>query len=264
MNKNITVVVPIYGDWSSLKTCIRSLIKHLPQEHTVILLNDCGPDVESIEKSIKIAIKGRDNFIYARNPKNLGFVQTCNRAVMEIDKTGNDILLLNSDTKVTKKFYKYMQEVLYSENNIGAVTSRSNNATVWSVPMNGRLANHRTMSYIFYRLIRARLPDMYVTPTIHGFCVLIRRSVIKKYGLFDEIYGKGYGEENDFAMRIRANGWMTAVANKSYVFHYESRSFGIDIRNKQVEKNEKILIKRYPEYRKLVTDYIENTKEPML
>jgi GT2 family glycosyltransferase len=156
-----------------------------------------------------------------------------------------------------------MRKVLYSSNNIGAVTSRSNNATIWSVPMTSRLANYRLASYLLYRFIKNRLPYMYITPTIHGFCALIRREVIDKYGLFDEVYGKGYGEENDFAMRITAQGWLCAVANQSFVFHYESRSFGNEVRNMQIEKNEKILLERYPNYRTLVQEYWNNIKEPL-
>lgn len=262
--KNITVVVPVYGDWSSLNICIKSLQKHLPSEHQVLLVNDCGPEADQIERNILKTIKGWDNFRYGRNPENLGFVRTCNRAVLELDKTGNDILLLNSDTRVTKNFYKNMQDVLYVADDIGAVTARSNNATVWSVPMNSRFAHHRVLSYLFYILIRNRLPDSYITPTIHGFCVLIRRTVIDKHGLFDEIYGKGYAEENDFTMRIKRSGWRCAVANKAYVFHYESRSFGSEGRKKQIEKNAKILLDRYPEYDQLVQDYLKEVKEPII
>lgn len=259
--KNITIVIPVYGDWSSLRLCIKSLKKHLPDQHTVLLVNDCGPEADMIEKNILTSIEGRDNFRYERNPKNLGFVKNCNRAVFELDTTGNDILLLNSDTKVTKNFYAEMQKVLYSEEKIGAVTSRSNNATVWSVPMNGRFAHHRVFSYLLYLLMKPTLPKKYITPTIHGFCVLIRRDVIDQYGLFDEIYGKGYAEENDFSLRIQEKGWKCAVANRSYVFHYESRSFGNEGRNEQIAKNHKILLGRYPDYDQRIQEYIRDTKE---
>ena len=100
--KNITVIIPVYGDWSSLKVCLCSLKKHLPDNHSVLLLNDCGPEADYLEEKILKSINNKKNFIYKRNDKNLGFVKTCNRAVFELDKTDNDILLLNSDTKVTK------------------------------------------------------------------------------------------------------------------------------------------------------------------
>jgi GT2 family glycosyltransferase len=261
----ISIVVPVYSDWWSLSKNINSLKKYIgnSEDVSVHYVNDCGPEVDIIEKKIMKNISGLTNFYYHRNQQNLGFVKTCNRASFELVNKADDILLLNSDTKVTKNFVFEMRKVLYSSNNIGAVTSRSNNATIWSVPMTSRLANYRLASYLLYRFIKNRLPYMYITPTIHGFCALIRREVIDKYGLFDEVYGKGYGEENDFAMRITAQGWLCAVANQSFVFHYESRSFGNEVRNMQIEKNEKILLERYPNYRTLVQEYWNNIKEPL-
>lgn len=260
----ISIVVPVYADWPSLKKNITSLKKYVSNSDdiSVYYVNDCGPQADELEKSILSEIEGLTNFYYYRNDYNLGFIKTCNRAALDLIEQTDDVLLLNSDTKVTKNFVLEMRNVLYSDWNIGAVTSRSNNATIWSVPMSSRLANYRWASYILYRLIKYKLPQLYITPTIHGFCVLIRRSVISDHGLFDEAYGKGYGEENDFAMRIRQHGWKCAVANYSYVFHYESRSFGSEERNRYIEANEKILTNRYPEYRGLVQEYWDSIEEP--
>lgn len=261
----ISIVVPVYSDWWSLSKNITSLKKYIgnSEDISVHYVNDCGPEADILEKNIKENINGLTNFYYYRNEKNLGFVGTCNRATLKLVNQDDDILLLNSDTKVTKNFLTEMRKVLYSQDDIGAVTSRSNNATIWSVPMTSKLANYRWASYLLYRLIKHDLPEKYITPTIHGFCVLIKREVINKYGLFDTIYGRGYGEENDFAMRLKAHGWKCAVANHSFVFHYESRSFGNEVRNKQIEKNEKILLERYPDYRRLVQEYWDNVQEPM-
>lgn len=262
---HISIIVPVYGDWSSLSVNIKSLRRSIGNSEYVSVhyINDCGPEVETMEENILKNIAGLTNFFYYRNDENKGFVRTCNRGVFEIVDQSSDVLLLNSDTRVTTGFVDAMRAVMYSDTKIGAVTARSNNATIWSVPMTGRLANHRVLAYVFYRFIRHSLPVKYITPTIHGFCVLIRRATISKYGLFDEIYGKGYGEENDFAMRIRKNGWKCAVANHAFVFHYESRSFGKEVRNKQIETNEKILLKRYPHYRDLVQEYWNGIREPL-
>ena len=99
---NTTIIVPVYGDWPSLKDCIESLKQYVDGRNKVILVNDCSPDVEIIEKNIKRAINGHKNFRYYRNKKNLGFVRSCNNAVLKLDKTNNDIMLLNSDKKSLK------------------------------------------------------------------------------------------------------------------------------------------------------------------
>jgi GT2 family glycosyltransferase len=134
-DKKVTVVIPVYADWESLQNCISSLKAHLAEQHKVIIVNDFGPEADMLETNIKNAINGSKQFDYYANPKNLGFIQTCNRAVYELDRTSNDILLLNSDTKVTKGFLEEMLAVLYSNPKIAAVSPRTNNATIFTVPL---------------------------------------------------------------------------------------------------------------------------------
>ncbi len=260
----VSIIIPVYSDWSSLSKCIKSLKKHTnPEFHKILLVNDCGPEADKLEKKILRRVKKNKNFHYYRNSKNTGFVKTCNRAVFELDESKNDILLLNSDTKVTKGFLEEMTKVLNSSGKIAAVCPRSNNATVFSVPMKRKgEAYSMRQSYGIYKKIKDKLPEKYISPVAHGFCMLIKRSVIDKYGLFDEIYGKGYGEENDFCMRVRKHGYKCAVANYAFVFHYHARSFSEEKKSKLIKENEKILTKRYPDYYKLVREYIESIEEP--
>lgn len=257
--RKVTIVVPVYGDWPSLSDCIDSLKEFVDDRHKVMFVNDCGPDVDELESNIKKSIKGKNNFYYFRNEKNLGFVGTCNRAVLEIDKTSNDILLLNSDTIVTEGFLGSMIEVLYESDLNGAVSPRSNNASITTVPLSSAAKRDKTPeeSYSIYNKIKNKLPKSIQVPTAHGFCLLIKRSLIKKYGLFDKVFKKGYGEEVDFCRRIKKHGFRSLLANRAYVFHMEARSFSMETKKKLVEENSRILWERYPEYRQEVRDYME-------
>lgn len=261
----LSIIVPVYDDWNSLRGNIRSLKRYTRglENLEVIFVNDCGPRAGFLERKIKKAINNQTNFKYFANKNNLGFVQNCNNAVFRLSDQESDVLLLNSDTKPTRGFLQEMQAVLYAEDNIAAVCPRSNAATIFSVPIPepGKPYSMRR-SYRIYKRIKGRLPRYYISPIAHGFCMMIRREVINKYGLFDEIYGKGYGEENDFCMRVHRDGWVCAAANKAYVFHFKARSFTEEKRSKLVEQNEKILDKRYPEYRTLIQEYLQAIVEP--
>lgn len=259
--KNVTIVVPVYGDWSSLRDCIESLKKYVGKRHRVLFANDCGPEADLIERNIKKAIKSVGHFSYVRNDKNLGFVQNCNNAVLKIDKTDNDILLLNSDTIVTKGFLEELLAVLYSSNDIGAVSPRSNNATIATIPIastrnKGGLTPEA--SYNFFIKNNKNLPRYTIAPVAHGFCMLVRRELIKRYGLFDEVFGKGYGEEVDFCLRIRGHGYESAISNWAYVFHLEGRSFGLDKKAALIKESSKIILERYPSYKQEVQKYIDD------
>jgi GT2 family glycosyltransferase len=267
--KKATIVVPVYGDWNSLAECIESLKKCIDtKKDEVLLVNDCGPDADLIEKNIKKSISGQSGFSYIRNKKNLGFVGTCNLAVSDLDKTNNDILLLNSDTKVTPGFLEEMKSVLYSQKNIGTVSPRTNNATICTIPLAAisQKGIGAEESYNLFLKYNKKFPRFNSAPTAHGFCMLIRRSLIEKHGLFDPVFGKGYGEEVDFCQRIQKKGWLSAICNHAFVFHQEARSFSLEAKAKLLETNNKIIRSRYPEYQQAVKDYIDDamTKEAII
>jgi GT2 family glycosyltransferase/glycosyltransferase involved in cell wall biosynthesis len=264
MSTKVNIIVPVYADWASLSQNIKSLKKYYKNKDWVKIyyVNDCGPEADVLEKKINAAIRGLKNFSYHRNKQNLGFVKNNNNAVKNIIDKDGEVLLLNSDTKVTKGFLEEMVRVLRAEKSICAVSPRSNNATIWSVPVDGRLANRPSRAYKCYKKLKAQISEKYIAPTAHGFCMLIRRSVIDELGLFDEIYGAGYGEENDFTMRAQKKGYKCATANRAFVFHYESRSFGSEQRAVKIKQNTKILLRRYPEYDDAVQRYLTNLNEP--
>lgn len=264
INHIVTVIIPVYDDWTTLGRCIESLKKHLDKRHKVLLVNDMGPNWNDLEKNILASIKGFNNFVYEKNPVNSGFVKTCNRAVFELDKTGNDILLLNSDTEVTENFLEEMLDVLYITEKHGAVCPRSNCATIFTIPVNkdSSVEPSPEQSYSVYGKVRDLLPRYNVMPTGVGFALLIKRRLIDTYGLFDELYSPGYNEENDFCMRINQYGYNVIAANRAFVFHYESKSFGTK-RTELDLKHSKYLLERYPYYPKTVRLYQNSQIDPV-
>ncbi|GAL83818.1 hypothetical protein MYP_1046 [Sporocytophaga myxococcoides] len=254
-----SIVVPVYADWNSLSKCIDSLILFAGDEN-VYLINDNGPEADSLEEKIKNKIKDKLNFKYYRNEQNLGFIKTCNRAVFELDNTANDILLLNSDTEVTEGFLEELRSVLYLNEKHAACCPRSNNASLLSIPLffKGDRSAIADESFELFSKLKTMLPKFSIIPTGVGFCMLIKRSIINNFGLFDEIYGKGYNEENDFCMRINEYGFTTVMANHAFVYHHESKSFGKSQRESLDKTNYKILKNRYPYYSSIVDQYFKH------
>lgn len=263
-SRNVTIVIPVYSDWDSLHVCIESLIRYVAPNHEILLVNDMGPEWEELEQNILSSIDDHSNFRYEKNPENFGFVKTCNRAVFELDKTGNDILLLNSDTEVTEGFLEEMQAVLYAAEKHGAVCPRSCQSDILTIPVHDELQRNFTPkeSYDTWLNVKDFLPRQQVIPTGVGFAILIKRSIINQYGLFDEIYSPGYNEENDFCQRINQYGFNIMMANRAYVYHFESKSFG-ERRNKLDEDHRDILKSRYPYYSEGVRYYFEREINPV-
>jgi GT2 family glycosyltransferase len=258
----VTIVVPVYGDWPSLKSCVQSVIEHAdPEQFDVLLVNDNGPDADEIEAGLRGLIYGQANIRYERNATNLGFVQTCNRAVYDLDRSGNNVLLLNSDTRLTAGALQEMQAVLDLSPHHGAVCPRSNDATIATIPFFRRQANaprSAKRSTDVYTNTVSQLPRYYISPVAVGFCLLIRRSLIDNYGLFDEIFGKGYSEENDLCLRVNAFGYSSLIANHAFVYHEGSSSFGPAERARLDEAHSVIVRERYPHYPASVVSFIHH------
>ena len=264
MIKNVTIVIPVYSDWRSLDVCIRSLKKYVAQAHKVLFVNDMGPEWEELEKNILEAIKDTVNYEYHKNDRNLGFVETCNRAVFELDKSDNDVLLLNSDTEVTEGFLEELQAVLYAAEKHGAVCPRSNQSDILTIPVHNEFGRITTPeeSYKTWEAVHKYLPRQQVIPTGVGFAIMIKRSIIEQYGLFDKIYSPGYNEENDFCYRINQYGFNIMMANHAFVYHYEGKSFG-GRRTKLDEDHRDILKSRYPYYSKNIHYYFAREIDPV-
>ncbi|MEI9987959.1 MAG: glycosyltransferase [Aliidongia sp.] len=184
-----------------------------------------------------------------RNPVNLGFVKTMNRAIKEAVDRRLDLLLLNSDTMVEPGALTEMARVSRLDPMIGFVNPRSNNATIATLPLAERFPDTAPTREA-YRALAALLPEFSYIPTAVGFCMLIRWEILAAFGGFDEIYGAGYNEENDLVMRAARCGYRAVLANHAFVWHEGEQSFGTaDLSRDHWEPtNRAILDRRYPEY----------------
>lgn len=245
--KKCDVIIPVYNAVEATRECIESVIENTRfNENKLIIINDASPD-----KNVKPMLekfKSYDFIEILENEKNLGFVGTVNRG-MKYSK--NDVVLLNSDTVVTKNWLNKMMTCAYSEESIGTVTPLSNNATLVSVPVGlqrNEIPENLSMEEYGNLVEKIAYNENQYLPTAHGFCMYIKRNVLDLIGFFDEeAFGKGYGEENDFSFRCLDYGFKNVLCDNTIIFHKEKQSFSSS-REKLVEEHMKILENRYPMY----------------
>jgi GT2 family glycosyltransferase len=262
----VTIVVPIYADLPAVIACVDSLKQNVDlEQNRVLLVNDCGPDADVLEASLLARIEGCGAIRYERNERNLGYVGTCNRAVTELDTSDNDILLLNSDTVATPGFLQELSAVLHLSPFHGIVCARSNNASIASFPFatrdpatGYRIARTREVYAALFGTIRRYS----IAPVAHGFCLLIRRELITRYGLFDDAFAPGLFEEYDFCLRMNKLGYLSILANHAMVFHLGNRSFEGEA-NPLLSAHEKVFVQRYPFYWKAIETYLFVDRDPV-
>jgi glycosyltransferase involved in cell wall biosynthesis len=139
------------------------------------------------------------------------------------------------------------------------VTALADNAGAFSAPEPGRansLPDGVTGDQVGRAVAQAAERRYPRTPTGNAFCMLIRRDCLDEVGMFDaEAFPRGYGEENDFCMRARQQGWRHLVDDSTFVLHSRSASFGDD-KQELMDAGLVVINRRYPEYQSLVQDFI--------
>ena len=255
----VSIVVPIYNALEDLKVCVNRLRSYTDKNVCVYLINDASPD-ENINIFLE-ALKYDNQFIVVNNTKNMGFTRTVNKG-LELCKN-DDVVILNSDARVTPFWLESILFAANTDSNIATVTPMSDRAGAFSAP---NIGNDNKLplgvSEIEYsKAFRRRSIGLYPTvPTGNGFCMYIRRSCINEVGELDEkAFPRGYGEENDFCMRARKKGWRNIIDDRTYVFHDRSKSFG-ESKNDLMIAGRKIIDNRYPDYKKAISVFTQDLK----
>ncbi len=252
--KNERLVAPLI---QSLTACEDEL-KTLGVE--VLILND-SPDYPALQAAIDRALENVTfPFRVIQNEENKGFVRTMNIAMADAVKMRRDIIILNSDTILFPGAIEEMTRVAALDPMIGFVNPRCNNATLATLPERPMPGLSPEQAFQVAQKLAARLPDATYAPTGVGFCMLIRWKILAEFGLFDEVYGRGYNEENDLVMRAGQCGYRAVLANKAFVWHEGETSFSSsDIPRLSLNaRNHDTLVTRYPEYPQLVLRHFDS------
>ena len=245
--RRLSVIIPIYRNVEVTRACIESVLQCRSSiTDRVILVNDFSPD--SGMSAMLHTYLQQPNLVLLNNETNIGFIKSINRALSFCEN--EDVLLLNSDTRVFAGALDCLYRVAHASDDIGTVTAMSNNATLFSYPHYG-LRQEQLDDISWQELAEEALSlngEMAVdVPSGHGFCLLIKRSVLNRLVNLDERFGRGYGEENDFCARAADLGFRNVAAAGVIVEHRESTSFQAE-KDILLAENLRRLEALYPEY----------------
>lgn len=260
----VDLLIPFYRQSSLVKSLFDSLHRVAGElveaDCEVIAIND-SPDDGELKMRLREAVANLAKVLPCRvleNEQNIGFARSVNGAASESVASKRDVLLLNSDTILFPGAIREVKRVAYLDPMIGFVSPRSNNATICSFPVNPEFQKlSPAQSYEVFQALSGYLPDYHYVPVAVGFCLYIKLQILEEFGLFDEVYGRGYNEENDLILRANRCGYQAALANHAFVYHIGEASFNqTDSPKEELEKrNSAILVQRYPEYPRSIAKY---------
>ena len=251
----VSIVIPVYNQFEYTWDCLKSIYNNTKDISYEIIIGDDGSTdrtvhLERYAKGIKII----------RNPENLRFLRNCNHAAKEAK--GDYILFLNNDTQVTPDWLSSLLELIESDEKIGMVGSKLvypdgslqeaggiiwNDASGWNY---GRSDDASKPEYNYVREV----------DYISGAAIMIRHSLWKEIGGFDELFAPAYCEDSDLAFEVRKKGYKVMYQPKSVVIHFEGISNGTDVsaglKKYQVENSQKFREK----WKNELVQHYENSK----
>lgn len=214
-NPLVSIIIVNWNGRAYLKDCLGSLSKISYKNIEILFVDNASSDdsvtyVKQNYPKIKIIV----------NSKNLGFAEGQEGAFKKCK--GPAVLLLSMDTIVEKDFLTELVKILYSSRDIGAVQPKllmyPRTHVIDSI---GSFFLMSGMLYHFGREKDPKNPIYNKTMEIFsakGACILFRKEVIQKTGLFDKEYF-AYFEETDLCHRIWLAGYRILYTPSSTVYH---------------------------------------------
>ena len=228
----------------------------------VLALDDCSPDPGWSEE---LAGRCRELDISCyRSPRNLGIPRNMNLAALwALSRSYDHLLLLNSDVVVPANLADVLVDVASSQGSVGSVTAWSNSASLYSLPNHGggaSVSRPELVDWISARLYEEFGTSVLEVPSGVGFCMLMPQEALRRVGLMDPVYGRGYCEEVDWNQRAASLGFRSLLAPGTFVYHLGQGSTTeaglIGLNETSVDHQERIIDFRYPEYRSRLVDFV--------
>ena len=273
IKKPVYIVMPVYNGLECLRACIGSIFQNTDLSfHTLLIIDDKSTDSRVLDYLMKIdkhANGKKIKILY--NHDNSGFVKTVNKGMR---LSPEDVIILNSDTLVTKNWVDKLQRAAYSKLHVATATPLSNYVTINGIPKPFQYntipfgMDVETFSEFLETISLRYYPEV---PAGVGFCMYIKRDVLKKLGYFDEErFDKGYAEETDFCMRALKRGFVHVIDDATYIYHIGGVSFEsvkdpeiIKEKNLMIERNLETLKILHPEYSTLVEKALHESLAPI-
>ncbi len=252
----LTVVVPVFNASSQVTRLVNSLEEIYPEPTPLLsfLFSDDASTEKECSKLYRSKFFQRPDVRLFFRKTNEGFVKNVNSVfrLLRKEKRKDDIVLLNSDTRIFHRVFERLQDAAYSESDIATVTPFTNNGTVaslFSFPNGVGSPSYLSpieIADLVYE--NAWGPKTVDCPSGVGFCMYVRWEAILDTGIFDESFGRGYGEETDWCRRALHLGWKHKIHPHAYVEHEGAASFGKEAWEKKAGDTLYVLCKRYPDF----------------
>lgn len=241
--KTIAIVILNWNGTKDTNQCLESIEKcQMFRQRRIkcqIVVVDNGSREKFKVQSEKLKVEVK----IIRNEENLGFAGGNNVGIRFALKHGVDyVLILNNDTIVSKNLVEELVKVADSNEKIGIAapkiyfapgfefhkdryTKDEQGKVIWyaggEMDLDNVLGHHRGVDEVD----TGQFDEISPTDFASGCCLLIKKEVLERVGMFDEAYFLYY-EDSDLCQRVKGKGYRILFVPSAIIWHKNAGSAG--------------------------------------
>lgn len=216
--KSVAIIIVNWNGGKYLPDCLESIKHQTCKDFDIILVDNASSD-----DSLEIAKKYKDVAII-KNDKNYGFAKGNNIGVRKALRDGYKyVVLVNNDTEADRNWLAALVSLAEKDPKFGAIQSKILLADSGLINTAGGELHYLGFGYCGHYKEVDNFSETSDICVASGASVLLRASVLKDVGLFDESFFM-YAEDADLSWRIKAAGYKIAFEPKSVIYHKYSFS----------------------------------------
>lgn len=208
LTRKVSIVIPSYQSLKDLKECVNSIITNYPENVEIIIVDNDSND--AVRYYLKV-LENKKQIKLIQNDVNYGFTHAVNMGI-DISEENSDILLLNNDAILTENSLEALQQVAYSDEDVGITVPQQilpgrtktlkihvpYATSIFECDVNPSIHHQNIINMDLYH--DGELLEMSFAPF---FCTYIKRETLDKSLGLDAQTGRHYRSDRVFSEYVR-------------------------------------------------------------
>lgn len=219
----ISIIMLTFNNLILNERCLESILQNADYPNFELIVVD-NASQDGTPEYLLAQAKRDDRIKVILNQENKGFAGGNNQGAAA--STGDYLVFLNNDTIVTRGWLHGLLRALKREESAGMVG-----------PVTNAIGNEAKVNTTYTRIseinqfaaIRAmeHRGKAFQIANLALYCAMIRKDLFDQLGGLDEGYAVGMFEDDDLAMKLKAQGYKLYCAEDVFIHHYHQASFRI-------------------------------------
>lgn len=235
--EKVSIIIPNKNNEKLLKKCLQSIMTRTTYPNYEIIIVDNGSNQKSIFNYYE-SLKKYSNIQIVSYDQPFNYSAINNYGVQFA--SGKYFILLNNDIQIITR--RWIEEMLMyvQRDDVGAAGAMLYypDNTIQHAGIIMKLGSDRIAGHAFHKWPRGtvgymgRLCYAQNMSAVTAACMMVKASVYKEVGGFDETYPVAFNDV-DFCLKIRKSGKLIVWTPYAEAYHYESKTRGRDDDNEE-------------------------------